>query len=572
MWLWLKELERQDVLESAVSRESAQTLRELRELQEAHAARGTVSTHGSTLQVHLAPRPRGSVDPGQPDAHFAPVHGAEAWGRHYMGIAGGVSLGLGTVPSHSFTGFVSGKLSVVESMIFDNVPPYDHSAWFDVPSSLADQLINAYFAYVNSQTPVIDEPYFRTDLRRRLEGAQLQAPDDYLEHAFDGLVLAVFALGARYLRADQKSVKDSWTPIDPHDSMDIDGQIEGAVLVGDTYYRSASVEYSYRAGAKWLQGAVRTKASSRDGYSLYDLQRTALINLYLTTAASPSRTWERCVDALKEAVQVGAHRERHVRWSSDANVNAQRKQAMWLLLYIERTYAYRLGRPLSFESHELDVSPPSDPSRTMDILSGVGTITANVIRTVYSSRNTTEDVRNAIGEINAETRAWLANFPDLIRASSKPDDLGWAPIRGTDLRQELRSLALFAQVWGVRVLAAQAAILSHGDCDMWYHSNESASHQRAQVVRPRLEEAFAECARCTGKLLEVCLRALEIPGGCDMLAVHAMAGAFVSTLVSLAEAAHLASFYAQDTSRIHFTRLLRTLRGYDRVISAMAPL
>lgn len=369
----------------------------------------------------------------------------EAWDRRYVGSSSGISLAKSILPMEDMDRLgAKPEQSHIENMIALEhtdkepapLPPYD----------LAVKLVKAFFDHVNSILPVIHRPSFQRDLENDVAST---------DPSFRGLLFAIYALGAR-------SVDDPRIPTFTG------GEIH-------MFAHSMATKLSkYSAGAVYAQTAARANHDFLTGCKLYDLQRHALIVLYLSTAVSPPTFWLMCGWGLRGAIDVGAHREKRKRWSDSPLEDQLRKRAMWLMLYFDRSIASGLGRPVVCDADEVDLalpldidddaldawqargaSPPPSPSGKATPVAGfnamvsLSSIMAKALKTVYHPHRSAQDVRKGIIEIDSAMNDWLNKLPSHLRWDPNNVDSPWFA----------QSCSVFANFWATQILAHRALIL-----------------------------------------------------------------------------------------------------------------
>lgn len=587
----------------ALSLENAQLWRELTELQEAHAvltsrraseiaslgrlARRSRGAAGLSLQQDLqthvsavdlahklswrlhvqatrltASRRQHEEKAGERshELHFTNDRGGEVWGGHYVGLTSGMTLARYGLVAEAVSSFASlYSLSSIEQRIYNNQPACDGVTARTVPD--AETLLSAYFGGVNATTPVLDQETFYQAWRvYRDRESDLYRPD------FDGLVLAMCAFGKRVLAATGFEV--------PRPDV-------------------------FSAGEELLHAASCIKVDPVNGCSLFDLQRFALIVLYLTMAASPTRTWAYCTNCLTQAVQVNAQCNDYIppRWSATSRwayadsldhsaLDQLRKRAMWPLLHVQRMYTYMLGKPPLHDDGSFDLARP-DPWRldatqvcSLHITLEIGSLTSHVVQTVYAPSNTSDDVDRAIHDVFDLVNECLAarepgNPIGPLRRPLDTDPVAgllWAPIESEHPHEEMASLLLFAQIWGVLIYAAQARLLSETHLDLLRALNESGQCWPPPLLGNDAQgffDALSLCYAYATQLEVICTRASRIvahlPGSRPVLAqVAAAPCAFALTICHI----HWQVLLAQQDDVNH---LLDLLQRFTSVLDQLAP-
>ncbi|KAM0754759.1 hypothetical protein T439DRAFT_321801 [Meredithblackwellia eburnea MCA 4105] len=297
---------------------------------------------------------------------------------------------------------------------------------FPLPEAdLSAKLISAYFSQINSLFPILHRPSFERAIQSNLIET---------DPTFKALVFGVLALGSRFVDDPRIPIHDLVVAKDP----DKAGHVKGF---------------------QFFQAASGEMASHLVPPSLFDIQGSVLSLLWLMGAASPILAWQRVGAAIRRAVDVGAHFEHRTRWTASPLEDQLRKRAFFSLSAFDRTISAHLGRPLTMQEHEsnltypLDVSdeeldewnlrgsastpPPMSSSPTpmaawLSLMKLLG-ITAKTAEHLYSANSHSGNLKDAVGTVSrldSMLNEWSSTVPDFLRWDPEALDPKWMPASG----------------------------------------------------------------------------------------------------------------------------------------------
>ncbi|CAA7269970.1 unnamed protein product [Cyclocybe aegerita] len=179
---------------------------------------------------------------------------------------------------------------------------------------LAKELLDLFFERLNLHLPLLHRPSFERSVRDGLH---------YTNEGFAAVYLLVCAVGARFSN--------------------------------DPRVRVDGVESYLSAGWKWFNQVEIGKTSLLSLPSLYDLQQSCLVVLFLQSSSAPQAVWTMVGIALRLAQDVGVHRRRS---SQPTAENELWKRAFWFLICIDRLTSVSVGRPCAIQEHDFDLDMP----------------------------------------------------------------------------------------------------------------------------------------------------------------------------------------------------------------------
>ncbi|KAJ3495824.1 hypothetical protein NLJ89_g10571 [Agrocybe chaxingu] len=194
---------------------------------------------------------------------------------------------------------------------FETGPPRRYT--FPEPD-LAKDLLNLFFEGLNLHLPLLHRPSFERSVRDGLH---------YTNEGFAAVYLLVCAVGARFSN--------------------------------DPRVRVDGVESYLSAGWKWFNQVEIGKTSLLSLPSLYDLQQSCLVVLFLQCSSAPQAVWTMVGIALRLAQDVGVHRRRSSRPTAE---NELWKRAFWFLICIDRLVSVSVGRPCAIQENDFDLDMP----------------------------------------------------------------------------------------------------------------------------------------------------------------------------------------------------------------------
>ncbi|KAM0754760.1 hypothetical protein T439DRAFT_321802 [Meredithblackwellia eburnea MCA 4105] len=288
------------------------------------------------------------------------------------------------------------------------------------PADLSAALILAYFRHVNNLIPILHRPSFE----RAIASGMLES-----EPSFRRLVLAVFALGARF-------IDDPRLPTSP--------MIEGA----------DPKTQGHAKGFSFFHAASGEIASHLVTPTLFDIQGSVLCVVWCLGATSPLIAWQRVGFAVRRAVDVGCHSETRTRWSSSPLEDQLRKRAFHALLSFDRCISAQLGRPLAMQDHDSNLTLPLDitddelddwnlrgPKSTPPVSGTTPSpmaaflcyiklvkITAKTIKNLYGTHrigDSMKEVSATVSDLDSSLNEWLTTVPEFLRWDPKSVDPMW---------------------------------------------------------------------------------------------------------------------------------------------------
>ncbi|KAK2462672.1 hypothetical protein APHAL10511_005288 [Amanita phalloides] len=302
------------------------------------------------------------------------------------------------------------------------------------PVDLLLRLVYLYFERVNLFFPLLHWPSF---VRSIMQG--LHNSDDW----FGAVLLLVCAVGSHYCD-------------DPR-----------VLLEGDTTYHSS--------GWKWFQ-QVKCTIMHRDNpgpCSLYNLQLYCLAATYLQAKTAHDPCWVMVGTAIRLAQDGGIH----LKWKADTESwtleDELKTRAFWVLVVMDITTSYGLGRPCTMQAQDFDLDYPLDvddeylecavpkqlfkqpkgePSlvAAFNVLLELYQLRAFILQEIYCVKNTKKALASAGGDCKQRIIAELNSMLD-DWVKSVPEHLRWDPKRkNTDHFKQ--SVVLFTNFYDTKIL------------------------------------------------------------------------------------------------------------------------
>ncbi|RPD58799.1 hypothetical protein L226DRAFT_471250 [Lentinus tigrinus ALCF2SS1-7] len=291
-----------------------------------------------------------------------------------------------------------------ESMpVFDEFPPED----------MLNSLVDLYFRHINDMLPLLHEPTFKSGI---INGLHLR------DGGFGAVVLLVCACASRFTD-------------DPR------------VLLEGTEDRKS-------AGWKWFQAVEdwRKITGSLAPAQLHDLQICVLMANYLIGSSAPQANWSLLGSGIRMAVDVGAHR--HKMYKTKPTIEDELwRRAFWILVLLEWSNCYGLGRPASLHDEDIDAALPTEiddeywptsgseqtPSQPEGKPSKVAYLVAHIrlarnlafaTRTVYSinrsklqlGQGDSQWEQRVVAELDSSLNSWLDSLPAHLRWNPDQED------------------------------------------------------------------------------------------------------------------------------------------------------
>ncbi|KAF9220414.1 hypothetical protein BS17DRAFT_344209 [Gyrodon lividus] len=297
---------------------------------------------------------------------------------------------------------------------------------------LGISLIDLYFVYMNSVTPLLHRPTFESKVMR----------GDHLRDAsFGAVYLLVCAVGSRF--SDDARV----------------------------FLEGTNSEHS--AGWKFFQQVQMVRKTLLGPPFLEDLQVYCLSVLFLQGTSAPQACWTVVGIGIRLAQDVGAHRRKA--YSSKRSVEGELwKRAFWVLVTLDRQMSSSLGRPCAIQDEDFDLDLPVEcddeywehpdpeqafkqprdkPSAMSFFISflKLNHILAFALRTIYSI-NKSKVLLGFVGQqweqhIVAELDSALNRWIDAV-----PHHLRWDPTRDVNSPFFMQSSVLYTSYYLVQIL------------------------------------------------------------------------------------------------------------------------
>ncbi|ORY27181.1 hypothetical protein BCR39DRAFT_445399, partial [Naematelia encephala] len=327
----------------------------------------------------------------------------------------------------------------------EGLHPIDYSVWPD--DEFAEQLIDAYFEFTNTELPLLNRLLFK---RQYKAGLYKQ------HHAFAKVCLLVFANASRFVDDDRV-----YWPVD--DALTEEGKER---LRTDT---DGTLRYS--AGWAYVRQVVKMGKSIMQGPNLFDFQVMVLMCCFLHGSAVPHLTWLLSGAGLRSAQEIGIH-VRSILIHADPVERALYNRAFWCLYHLDRLNCAAIGRSVALQDTDFDADypiavddeywdtgdPETDFKQPPD--AGVPKVAAFIhtlkldhiigaaLRTIYAinklpeHRSDPAGQRAVVVELDSALNSW---------ADSVPDGLRWDPTRA-DQKLFLQSAQLYSYYYYCQIL------------------------------------------------------------------------------------------------------------------------
>ncbi|KIP05403.1 hypothetical protein PHLGIDRAFT_92206, partial [Phlebiopsis gigantea 11061_1 CR5-6] len=273
------------------------------------------------------------------------------------------------------------------------------------PDDLMHALIHLYFDRVNNLMPLLHRPTLNTCV-----AGALHHEDD----GFAALILLVCACGARFSN--------------------------------DTRVLADGSDNWHSAGWKWfIQVQMKRRAINLRPPRLYDIQIPSLVHLYLHGSCMSHPSWPQVGLGIRLAQDMGAHRRRSYGTKHTVEGELMRR-AFWMLIMVDRSLSFSLGRPCCIEDEDIDVDFPTecddeywthpDPEKAwkqpedkpsvitfFNAALRLKQIHAFALRTLYSTKKSRVQQgaagpdweQHIVSEMDSALNQWIDSMPDHLR-------------------------------------------------------------------------------------------------------------------------------------------------------------
>ncbi|KAI0749212.1 fungal-specific transcription factor domain-containing protein [Daedaleopsis nitida] len=291
-------------------------------------------------------------------------------------------------------------------VFIDSIFTYDeHSPHKDFPpQDLLTKLVDLYFTNMNDYMPLLHRPTFEQGVK---DGLHLH------DEGFGSTVLLVCANGSRFTDDPRVLLDDSQIP--------------------------------QSAGWKWFQQVQMVRKSLLAPPRLYDLQIYALTAGFLQGTSAPQACWTIIGVGIRMAQDVGAHRKKV--YSASPTIEEELwRRAFWVLVAMDRSTSFALGRPCAIQDEDFDIDlptecddeywaggeseppfkqPPGKPSRIafFNCFVRLHQILAFAMRTIYSINKSKALLgfvgqqweQHIVAELDSALNKWIDSVPDHLR-------------------------------------------------------------------------------------------------------------------------------------------------------------
>ncbi|KAI0706989.1 fungal-specific transcription factor domain-containing protein [Earliella scabrosa] len=281
----------------------------------------------------------------------------------------------------------------------------EHSPHKDFPPpDLLEKLVDLYFTNMNDFMPLLHRPTFEQGIQ---EGLHLH------DEGFGSTVLLVCANGARFTDDPRVLLEDNNIP--------------------------------QSAGWKWFQQVQMVRKSLLAPPRLYDLQIYALTAGFLQGTSAPQACWTIIGVGIRMAQDVGAHRKKV--YSASPTIEEELwRRAFWVLVAMDRSTSFALGRPCAIQDEDFDIDlptecddeywtaadpeaafkqPPGKPSKIafFNCFVRLHQILAFAMRTIYSINKSKALLgfvgqqweQHIVAELDSALNKWIDSVPDHLR-------------------------------------------------------------------------------------------------------------------------------------------------------------
>ncbi|KAI0737552.1 fungal-specific transcription factor domain-containing protein [Daedaleopsis nitida] len=305
-----------------------------------------------------------------------------------------------------------------------NLPPYTDFP----PPDLLHKLVESYFSTFNLYLPLLHRPTIEQNIQ---SGFYLRDRDT------GAIILLVCAIGSL------------WT-VDP---------------------RIPNQQPALGPGWEWFEQVVYERMDLMMHPRLHDVQVCALMAAYLNGANSNAGSWTIVSWGIRMAQSVGAHRKKMYGAQPTAE-QEQWRRAFWVLIALDRTSSFVLGRPSAIHDEDFDLDymtecddeywtnpnpelafkqPAGKPSKIAfaNHLMKLLKILDFASRTIYTTNKCkvlfgfmgTEWKKDIVAELDSTLQKWL---------DSVPEHLHWDPNR-QDLTFFNQSAFLYANYYQLQI-------------------------------------------------------------------------------------------------------------------------
>ncbi|KAI1791322.1 fungal-specific transcription factor domain-containing protein [Ganoderma leucocontextum] len=302
-------------------------------------------------------------------------------------------------------------------------PPYRNFP----PADLMEKLIDGYFDGVNIYLPLLHRPTFQNNVQ---DGLHLR------EKAFGAVLLMVCAIGSRWTDDPRVETDDGTTP-----------------------------------GWCWFTQVDTLRWSIFERPKVEDVQACSLIASFLALSSRPQGSWTVMGLGLRMIQDVGAHRKKVYRAAPSAEDELWRR-AVWVLVYLDRTASFGLGRPCGLHDEDFDLDPMTEvddeywvntdsesafkqpegkPSKIAfaNCLVRLQKILAYASRTIYSINKSKQTLgyvgseweQRTVAELDSALNKWIDTVPEHLK---------WDPNREDDIFMN-QSCTLYANYYWLQI-------------------------------------------------------------------------------------------------------------------------
>ncbi|TFK89351.1 hypothetical protein K466DRAFT_584659, partial [Polyporus arcularius HHB13444] len=281
----------------------------------------------------------------------------------------------------------------------------EHSPHKDFPPpDLLATLVDLYFTNMNDFLPLLHRPTFEQGIKENLH---------LHDEGFGSTVLLVCANGSRFTEDPRVLLDDNKIP--------------------------------QSAGWKWFQQVQMVRKSLLAPPRLYDLQIYALTAGFLQGTSAPQACWTIIGVGIRMAQDVGAHRKKV--YSASPTVEEELwRRAFWVLVALDRSSSFALGRPCAIQDEDFDIDlptecddeywtasepelafkqPPGKPSKIafFNCYVRLHQILAFAMRTIYSINKSKALLgfvgqqweQHIVAELDSALNKWIDSVPDHLR-------------------------------------------------------------------------------------------------------------------------------------------------------------
>ena len=284
-------------------------------------------------------------------------------------------------------------------------------------TDLADQLIDAYFARMNREYPIVNEAQFRHEYSSRPE---LRKDPEWV-----ALCFCIFMVGSHYVLDNRVRA----FPNDPH---------------------SRGMQW-WQAGKNLLYRNVRVQKP------IFHIQCLLLSTIFqLGIPISASTSWLHLGGAIRLLLEIGAHRKHAAKKLGLSRIEEETfKRNFWVAYSLDRESASSLGRPMMLQDEDIDLELPIEiddeylfqtpeeeplpkqPDGKPALISGflcslrLDELVGRTLKTVYALQktkvrfgiNSKEWDERLVTEIDSALNNWLDTVPSHLRYDPhEPDD------------------------------------------------------------------------------------------------------------------------------------------------------